>query len=154
MDTVDPAKLIYEEARLLDTARYRDWLALFTVDARYWVPLARTQTDPLAEQSIAYEDVLLMRVRVERLDAGRAHSHRVPISGQHILQAPRVEHVGGIYRVETPFLYIESRGEAQTLWAGTTTHELRNEHGRLAIAQKRIDLVNAGSALPTIYLIL
>ncbi|MEO7404884.1 MAG: aromatic-ring-hydroxylating dioxygenase subunit beta, partial [Burkholderiales bacterium] len=69
-------------------------------------------------------------------------------------QAPRVEHVGGNYRVETPFLYVESRGEAQTLWAGTTIHELRVEHGRLAISHKRIDLVNAGAALPSIYLIL
>ena len=150
----DPAALVYEEARLLDAARYRDWLALFAADAKYWVPLARTQADPLTEQSIAYEDLLLMQVRVERLEAGRAYSHRVPIAGQHVLQSPRVEHVGVIYRVETPFLYIETRGEAQTLWAGTTTHELRVEHGRLAIAQKRIDLVNAGAALPTIYLIL
>jgi 3-phenylpropionate/cinnamic acid dioxygenase small subunit len=142
---VDPIALVYEEARLLDAARYRDWLAIFSHDARYWVPMSRTQSDAIAEQSIAYEDPILMRVRVER----------IPIAGQHVLQAPRiVASEAQRYRTETAFLYIESRGETQTLWAGTTTHDLRVDQGRLAIQQKRIDLVNAHAALPTIYLIL
>ncbi|MEO7402106.1 MAG: aromatic-ring-hydroxylating dioxygenase subunit beta, partial [Burkholderiales bacterium] len=63
-DAVDPAALVYEEARLLDRARYRDWLALYAAEATYWVPLARTQTDAITEQSIACEDLLLMQVRV------------------------------------------------------------------------------------------
>ena len=29
-------QFLYREARLLDERRFRDWLALFTEDARYW----------------------------------------------------------------------------------------------------------------------
>ena len=31
----------YGQAELLDTRRFDDWLALFTDDARYWMPMRR-----------------------------------------------------------------------------------------------------------------
>ena len=35
------------EARLLDEARFDEWLALFTPEASYWVPSEPGQADPL-----------------------------------------------------------------------------------------------------------
>ncbi|MGH7301317.1 MAG: 3-phenylpropionate/cinnamic acid dioxygenase subunit beta [Candidatus Rokuibacteriota bacterium] len=34
-------EFLYREAELLDERRYEDWLALFTDDARYWMPMRR-----------------------------------------------------------------------------------------------------------------
>jgi 3-phenylpropionate/cinnamic acid dioxygenase small subunit len=34
-------EFLYREAELLDDRRYEDWLALFTDDARYWMPMRR-----------------------------------------------------------------------------------------------------------------
>jgi hypothetical protein len=39
-------RFLLHEARLLDEARFDDWLALFTPDAWYWVPSAPDQDNP------------------------------------------------------------------------------------------------------------
>jgi len=58
------------------------------------------------------------------------------------------------YVTQTPFVYVEARGDEQVTLTGTVRHELRVEDGGLRIALKRVDLLNAGAALPTIYLFL
>ena len=37
---------LLHEARLLDEARWDEWLALFTDDATYWVPSQPGQAEP------------------------------------------------------------------------------------------------------------
>ena len=36
---------VLDEAAMLDDLRFEDWLALFTEDGHYWMPLAHGQTD-------------------------------------------------------------------------------------------------------------
>ena len=63
------------EAALIDAHRYDDWLGLFAEDGRYWVPLqSARQAHPFSHNSIAYEDRLLLTLRVERLKNPRARS--------------------------------------------------------------------------------
>jgi 3-phenylpropionate/cinnamic acid dioxygenase small subunit len=144
------------EAALLDDGRFDEWLALFAEDGRYWVPLlGARQADPHSHNSIAYEDRLLLQLRVERLKNPRAHSQHPPSHCQHVLQRPVVEHVdaaAGTAVLRTPFIYVEARGEAQETLAGRYRHELVVVAGGLRIRQKRIDLLNAGRALPAIQL--
>jgi 3-phenylpropionate/cinnamic acid dioxygenase small subunit len=151
------AELVYREARLLDEKRYDEWFALLAADVRYWVPLAASDTDPAAGQSIAYEDRLLLEIRIRRLASPKAYSMHPPPASRHVLQAPAVEtldHAGNRYATQTPFVYVEARGDEQVTLAGSVRHEMRVEGGALRIALKRVDLVNAGAALPTIYLFL
>ena len=151
----DLADFVYREARLLDQRRFQDWYELFAEDGRYWLPMRREQTDAAGEQSIAYEDKLLLRARIVRLTSGKAYSDKPPVLCQHILQAPaaeEIDHGANRYRTRTPFLYVEFRNEEQLLLAGTVEHLLRLESGALRIVQKRVDLLNAGSPLPTLFL--
>src|SRR5262249_57497732 len=37
-------RFYYDEAALLDTHRYEEWLALFSDDAHYFMPIRRTRT--------------------------------------------------------------------------------------------------------------
>ena len=55
-------KLILREAQLLDNMQLDDWLALYTDDATYWVPIDET-TDPLKESSIIYDNRLRLAMR-------------------------------------------------------------------------------------------
>ena len=82
----DLARFVRREARLIDEKRFDEWLALFTEDARYWVPAAPGQTDPLGHNSLAYEDRLLLELRIERLKSPRAYSQRPPSRCLHVLQ--------------------------------------------------------------------
>lgn len=149
-------EFVLSEARALDDARYDDWLALFADDGHYWVPLdGARQPDAQRHASLAYEDRLLLALRIERLKNPRSHSHHPASASQHVLQPPQVElcdHPGNDYRLRTPFVYVEARGEQQTVLAGTWRHWLVRVDDTLKIALKRVDLVNAGAAHPAIQL--
>lgn len=154
-DAAALAELAYREARLLDAQRYDEWFALFAEDGRYWVPLAADQTDPIGSQSIAYEDRLLLKIRIERLMNPKAYSMHPRPASQHVLQAPAVEAAdvaGNRFVTRAPFVYVEARGDDQVVLAGSVVHETRVEAGALRIVLKRVDLVNAGAALPPILL--
>ena len=150
----DAIDFVLAEAALLDAGRFDDWLALFAEDGRYWVPLlGAEQADPLSHNSLAYEDRLLLQLRIDRLKNPRAHSQHPKSHCQHVLQRPTVEREDdGEIALSTPFIYVESRGEDQLLLAGTCRHRLVRANGSFLIRQKRIDLLNAGRALPAIQL--
>jgi 3-phenylpropionate/cinnamic acid dioxygenase small subunit len=145
---------VAHEAALLDAGRFDDWLALFAEDGRYWVPLlGAVQVDPHLHNSIAYEDRLLLQLRVDRLKNPRAHSQHPKSHCQHVMQRSVIEHDNETgLALTTPFIYVEARGENQVLLAGTCRHLLVRHGEGFLIRQKRIDLLNAGRALPAIQL--
>jgi 3-phenylpropionate/cinnamic acid dioxygenase small subunit len=150
----DPRDFAAHEAALLDERRFAEWLALFTDDGHYWVPLlGAAQADPFSHNSLAYEDRLLLQLRVDRLGNPRAHSQHPPSRSQHVLQPSRIEAESpGEARLRTPFLYIEARGDAQVLLSGTARHHLVRTPSGWALREKRVDLLDCARALPAIQL--
>ena len=155
MNTLPPTDrqlidFVLDEAALLDEQRWGDWLALFTEDGRYWMPLAHGQTDPRLHASLLYEDRLLLQVRIERLRGTRTFSQQPASRCHHLLQTPRVtarDDAAGTYTCRTAFHYIETRQDEQTLYAGWASHELvRQADGALRMRLKRVDLVNCDAA--------
>jgi 3-phenylpropionate/cinnamic acid dioxygenase small subunit len=148
--------LVVHEAALIDARRLDDWLALFTDDCRYWIPLqGDAQQEGAQHNALADEDKLLLTLRVERLKSPRAHSQHPPSRCQHVLQQPRVVQANieaGRCELHTPFIYVESRGEQQLMLAGVARHRLVRHDTSWRIALKRVDLLNAGAALPAIQL--
>jgi 3-phenylpropionate/cinnamic acid dioxygenase small subunit len=146
---------VYNEARMLGEKRFDEWYELFTEDAIYWVPLAPGQKDGLNHVSLMYEDKLLLKLRIERLKNARSYSQQPASRSHHLLQMPDVEHVdegAGIYITRTQFIYTETQGNTQQMYAGTVFHTLTREQGQLKITLKRIDLLNCDAALPAIQL--
>jgi len=147
---------VAQEAALLDEGQWDQWLQLFTEDGRYWVPLlGRFQEDAHSHNSIAYEDRMLLELRVRRLRDSRAHSQHPPSRCQHVLQISRVEDIdraAGTAVLRTPFLYIEARGEEQLMLAGSYRHLLVRTPDGLRMQQKRVDLLGAERALPAVQL--
>jgi 3-phenylpropionate/cinnamic acid dioxygenase small subunit len=136
---VTPEQFLYYEARLLDTQQYEEWLALFTEDATYWVPLEQNQKDPQETSSLVYDDRTLLELRVKQMRHPRAHA-RAPL--------PRTVHqVGNIVVrdliVTSTLTAVEFRNEKQRLWAGLVEHRLVRSADAFRIARKRIDLVNS-----------
>ncbi|UBQ41957.1 aromatic-ring-hydroxylating dioxygenase subunit beta [Comamonas thiooxydans] len=159
MNTLPPTDrqlidFVLDEAALLDEQRWGDWLALFTDDGRYWMPLAHGQTDPRLHASLLYEDRLLLQVRIERLRGTRTFSQQPASRCHHLLQTPRVtarDDAAGTYTCRTAFHYIETRQDEQTLYAGWASHELvwqgdGQGDGALRMRLKRVDLVNCDAA--------
>ncbi|RZL65800.1 MAG: aromatic-ring-hydroxylating dioxygenase subunit beta [Variovorax sp.] len=150
----DARDFVVREATLLDERRFDDWLALFAEDGHYWVPLlGAAQADPFSHNSLAYEDRLLLQIRIDRLKNPRAHSQHPASHTQHVLQPPAIEReTPHEAHLRTPFVYIEARGDSQILLSGVARHHLVRAAAGWAIRQKRIDLLNAPRALPAIQL--
>ena len=72
----DIIDFIYAEARMLDEGRFTDWLALWLEDGHYWMPLDWQQTDPHLVTSLLYEDMFMLKLRVERLNGARTFSQK------------------------------------------------------------------------------
>jgi 3-phenylpropionate/cinnamic acid dioxygenase small subunit len=113
------------------------------------------QTDPILHNSLFYDDKLLLRIRVERLKSAKTYSQKPKSRCHHVLQTPVVDTLdpaAGRYETWTPFHYIETRLDEQTLLAGWSRHVLTLDRGRLRMKLKRIDLVNCDSAFGNIQL--
>jgi 3-phenylpropionate/cinnamic acid dioxygenase small subunit len=145
---------IYKEARLLDEKRFDEWYELFADDAYYWVPLAPGQTDPLLHNSLAYEDKLLLKLRIERLKLPTAYAQKPASRCHHLMQAPEVEQAFGGFLVRTPFIYTETRGDESQRYAATAWHTLVESREGLRIRLKKVEILNADAALPSIQLFL
>jgi 3-phenylpropionate/cinnamic acid dioxygenase small subunit len=157
MTETELVRFIYKEARLIDEKRFDEWYELFTDDAHYWVPLVPGQADPLAHNSLAYEDKLLLKLRIERLKQPTAYSQKPASRCLHVMQAPEMEKsdpARGEFLTRTPFIYTETRGDDSQRYAAIAWHTLVQSGQGLKIRLKRVDILNADAALPSIQLFL
>jgi benzoate/toluate 1,2-dioxygenase beta subunit len=141
-------QFLLHEARLLDEAKFDDWLALFTLDAWYWVPSEPGQADPHNTVSLIYDDRRLLETRIRRLASPRMYSQEPRSRTSRIVANVTIEDSEGrSTTVRSKFLMIEYRREQQRLFAGTAWHRLVQIDGAVRIAWKRIDLVNCDAPL-------
>ncbi len=147
---------IYNEARMLDEGRYNEWLALWLSDGHYWMPLDYQQSDPHSVTSLMYEDIFMLKLRVERLNGARTFSQKPKSRCHHVVQRPfvdEVDHEAGRYVTTTFMHYVETRLDEQQLLALTAKHELALIDDELRIANKRVDIVNCDAAFRNIQLL-
>ena len=150
----DIVRFVKHEARLIDEKRFDEWYELFADDARYWVPAVHGQTSALLQNSLAYEDKLLLKLRIERLKQPNAYSQKPASRCLHVLQAPDVEEADKEFRVRTPFMYTETKGDESQRYAATAWHTLVQSNSGLKIKLKKVEILNADAALPSIQLFL
>ena len=145
LEEIDLVNFVIREARMLDEQEYDTWLDLFAEDGIYWMPLEIGQTEEKLTTSLMYEDLLLLRTRVQRLSGKRTFSQKPKSRCQHLLQTPIVDKMdtpNNDYQVFTPFHYVEVRNDEKELYAGWMKHSLAIENEKLKIKLKRVDLVN------------
>jgi 3-phenylpropionate/cinnamic acid dioxygenase small subunit len=100
---------------------------------------------------------LLLKLRIERLKSPRAFSQHPASRCHHLLQMPEVEKsdpASNEHIVRTQYIYTESHGDEQQMYACTALHTLTVEGGILKIRLKRVNLLNCDAALPSIQLFL
>lgn len=102
-------RLLFREARLLDERRFDEWLALFTADASYSLPIV--EGDDPREPSLIKDSRSGMEERVFRLTKTLAHAQNPPSRTQHDVTNVEVAHGDdGVLHVR----------------CNQTVHELRN----------------------------
>jgi len=147
---------LFLEARLADESRYDEWEALVTDDVHYWVPAEPSDYDPAARLSYLNDNRARLATRIRQLKTGLRHSQTPPSLMRRLISNVEIFPIddgSALYRVESNFVLYELARQATgdlRLWAGRTTHRLRRVDGRLRIAAKRVDLVNAAGPIPNL----
>jgi benzoate/toluate 1,2-dioxygenase beta subunit len=141
-------QFLLHEARLLDEAKFDDWLALFTAEAWYWVPSEPDQADPVETVSLIYDDRRLLETRVRRLASPRMYSQEPRSRTTRMVGNVSIEDADpNACTARSKFMMIEYRREQQRLFGGTMLHRLVQSAGRIMIAWKRVNLVNCDAPL-------
>jgi 3-phenylpropionate/cinnamic acid dioxygenase small subunit len=81
LDRLDAEAFLFREARLLDDGQLKEWLALFTEDCLYWLPIL--DDAPELEPSLIYDDRARLEERIFRLEETRAFAQEPPSRTQH-----------------------------------------------------------------------
>ncbi len=146
----DPARrdavraFLEREARLLDQARYDDWLALYAPECAYWIPGTPERGDPRREITFAFHDRRQLEDRIYRLRTGYAWS-QYPAS-RTVRSVSNVElfatESAGIVMARSNFLVAELLGGDLRHWAGWTGHRLQITADGYSILAKQVNLID------------
>ncbi|WP_081282605.1 3-phenylpropionate/cinnamic acid dioxygenase subunit beta [Mycobacterium asiaticum] len=89
MDThYEVAQFLYREAQLLDERRFKEWIELFTEDARYVMPVRLNREDGAAweSHSKSFDDTRqTLAIRVNRLSTEYAWAEQPPSRVRHFI---------------------------------------------------------------------
>jgi biphenyl 2,3-dioxygenase beta subunit len=140
----------YDEAALLDSRRFQDWLDLFTEDTHYWMPVRRTKISAqldsefskIGDMAFFDDDKAMLAMRVRRLETGYAWAEEPPSRTRHLVTNVRIVAVEGErITAESNFHLHRTRlNSDETNWLGLRRDVLRREGGTLRIAQRHIFL--------------
>lgn len=144
VDTRDECRRILErEARLLDEARFEDWLAMYSDHCVLWVPAAERPGDPRREVTVYFDDRQRLEDRIFRLRTGSAWSQVPPSRTMRTVSNVEVFRAGDRRMVRSNLLLNEFRaGESRTL-AAWCAHRLSG--GK--IEAKQINLLERDQSL-------
>lgn len=152
-----PMELGYEieqflrfEARLLDEERYPDWLALFTEDARYVMPVPnntyrrnRRGSTTLDDMAIYNEGLADLRQRAAREETGLVWLNDPPTRHVRLITNVEVEPTddASAWRVHSKFMLFRARRERDLVsHVGARVDLIRRVGGVLRIAHRLIHL--------------
>ena len=150
MDTTDfrvlreVEEFLFHEADLADSHRFDEWLALWTADARYWVPSNEEDIDPSRHISVIYDDFKKLDERMFRLKGRHAHAQaprsRLARTVSNVRLADFDAERGGT--VSSRLVLAEVRLDRQTLWMGKVRHTLVRTGGGFKMKEKWVYLIN------------
>ena len=157
-------QFLYREARLLDERRFKEWVDLFTDDARYWMPVRNNrypkdskaikilEPDCYVEEGLAAADEMAymdetkptLVARVSRLvDTGMAWAEDPPSRTRHLIT--NIEVTAGDtpseIKVYSNFMVYRNRAEVeQEVYVGGRQDVLRRVAETWKIARRKVIL--------------
>ncbi len=137
-------RFLYRQAEILDEKLWDDWLALFTEDGHYWMPVEANQTDGEGVPNIFWEDLNLMKMRIRRNNHPQAHSQAPENRLCHVVSNVIIESedANGDIVVRSRFHCAEYLRYEVRSFTGKYRHYLKLTPDGYRIALQRADLVN------------
>lgn len=111
--------LLYQEAHLLDSGLFLDWLDLLAPNLRYWSPARAEVTreqernDEAMRLSLFDETKASLTFRIQRLNTGLAWSENPPTRTRRFISNVTVERqADNVVHIQSNFMLFRSRGFA------------------------------------------
>lgn len=143
MDIAAITAFLVEEGRLIDERRFGDWLALYTDETSYWLPIKPDQQSPHDHISLVYDDRMLLELRVQRLQHPDMHSQTPPSRTFHMIGNVGAEAgADGTVIARSKQIVGEYRGNRQRVHLASVVHVLVPQGASYRIKSKRVDLLN------------
>ena len=148
-DTVLAAgALLALEARLLDQARFEDWLQLFSAECLYWIPATWPAGDPRREVAVAFDDRRRLEDRVFRLRTGAAWSQAPASRTARTVSNVEAFESGERLMVRASMHVAEMRAGERRIWSGWSAYRLRRGNGNAwMIDVKQVNLIDCDQNL-------
>jgi benzoate/toluate 1,2-dioxygenase subunit beta len=144
-------QFLYREARYADEHDYDAWEALWTDDARYWVPAGDGSDDPGTHVSVIYDNRSRISTRLKQLRTGKRYAQAPPSSLRRLISNVEILGPAGTdTEVGANFIVAEFKPRGTEFWAGRATYRLRVVDDEIRLSYKKVALVNAGDSLPTL----
>ena len=137
-------RFLYCQAEILDEKRWDEWLALFTEEGHYWMPVTEDQPDGEGVPNIFWENLNMMKMRIRRNTHPQAHSQAPPNRLCHVVSNVIVESEdpNGDIVVRARFHCAEYLRYGIRNFTGRYRHYLKKATDGYRIALQRVDLVN------------
>jgi 3-phenylpropionate/cinnamic acid dioxygenase small subunit len=136
-------ELLYREAALLDEHRFDDWLALFTDDVEYLVPLrehVQGEVDP-AGHPVIKDDKMMLELRAKKHQSGMSHVEIPRSMTAHLVTNILIEEgrAPDECEVSSAFLVRQARKiRDEAWWVGRRRDRLRRVDGTWRIARREV----------------
>lgn len=144
----EAAEFAWLEADLLDRHDYAPWLALWTADGRYIVPIDREGDAHEARLNVAFDDAAMRAARVRRLRSGfsmsSAPAARTVRTVSRFVRLPAVD---GEWAMRAAMHIVEYKYQRTRVLAADVEYALTRYDGALRLARKVVRLVNSDDAL-------
>ena len=137
-------QFLYQEAALLDSRKFEDWLALLAEDVLYWMPNLQEDSDPTEDGTIVYEDYTGLQARVGKLLHPLNPTQLPPPRTQHMVSNVVVKENkdNEVLVTSNQILYV-IQGSRKTDFPGSCEHVLLRQAGqRWSIRRKKITLIS------------
>lgn len=140
---IEVEDFLFYEAELLDDWRLKDWLALFTDDAHYFVPSTDLPPGASPDTNLFYiaDDRFRLGERVERLSKKSAHAEYPRSKTRHLVSNVRIrERRGEELEVGAAFATYRSKGDVTDVYVGAVRYRILANGAGLKIREKRCEL--------------
>jgi len=148
-------EFLHQEAELLDTRRFSEWLELMTEDIRYNMPVrsnrAHTRSNYIEKTEIFSENMASLRMRVKRLTTDFAWAENPPSRTRHLVTNVRVRATDNPEELEVRSYILVYRNRSNSssadILSGERTDVMRKVEGSWHLAARTIllDQVVVGS---------
>jgi len=150
----EASSVLTREARLIDSGRLDDWLAMFSDDCLYWVPVTVGSGDPLREVSHAFDDKRRLTDRVFWHNTGLAYSQIPPSRVRHLIGNVEAIAQDDLRFVRSNSVVTEFRPGGTKTYAGWCGHVLTRVEGDWKILLKQVNLIDSDQSHENLTLVL